>query len=277
MKKWLAILLLLVVLPCALAEETADDRFAGIPENSYNELSADEIPEGELTEKLLEDLQEIHADRLFDSILPLLQDRGYLPAIHRHAFLNAEGNLWKVETDSFWDLYRLVDTLPAEELPGYYVHLSPDCDPETAAICNYFAIYFFSLENMFHPCPECFPLGWQYEYLVSPADAMPALNQMTISPFAELAPGRFDQIEELLAYFDKETDECLFIAAEYYGQGYVIIWQAEDFELFETVSHCELCDKGGYHFASWAHWMEGPAFCRNCGELSPASVPYIPE
>lgn len=274
MKKWLALFLALLLFPCALAEEA--DRFAGIKVIAYNELAAHEIPEGELTEEMLQDLQDVHADQLFDSILPLLQEMGYLPQAPRTAFLNAEASMWKKETDSFWDLYDLTETLPAEELPKYAVHLSPDCDPEATSTCNYFAIYFFELENMFYPCPECFPAGWGYEYTLSAYD-MEGINEMIILPFQAPLPGRFDQIAGFRAYFDRETDECLFIAAEYYEQGFVIIWQAENYALFDARNYCEECDKSNLFVFAWAEWKEGPVFCRNCGSLSPASEPYIPE
>lgn len=266
MKKLLTLLAVLLLCACAACAEPIDERLLAFDESDYKELSMSEIPEGELTEELLRRLTDEQAARLLDSILPRLTEKGYVQDIPRAGYLDYEGALWRVADTSFWDLYDLVDTTPQEELPHEVIHLNTDCDPAATNLCNYFAIYFFELENYFVFCPDCFPVEWTYYFLVS--SGIEGTNQLEIVPFDETVPASLAQPMGVMVYFDHETDECLSIAVEFNQQGFVIVWQAEDFAIDGVLGHCKSCDRHHEYAYEWDVFKPGIWHCRNCGELS---------
>lgn len=268
MKKLLSLFCLLMLFTCAVAEEAApiDERLSAFDENDYAELSMDEIPEGKLTEELLNQLQDAQAARLLDSILPRLVEEGYIREVDRSAYLDYEGTLWRDYPGSFWDLYELTESTPIEELPRYTVHLTPGCDPASSYSCNYFAMYFFSVETLFDPCEKCFPEGWIYDYIVSHDAA--GMNRMHITPWFDPQQGVYDQPREIMAYFDHETDECLSIAVEYHQQGFIIVHQDEGLGIDGIMDCCPHCyDRQTQRF-NWEAHEPGLWHCRKCGYLN---------
>lgn len=268
MKKLIPLLCLMLLFSCALAEEAApiDERLSQFDESDYAELSMDEIPEGELTEDLLNQLTDAHAAKLLDSILPWLVERGCIREVDRSAYLDYEGTLWRDYPGSFWDLMELAESTPIEELPRYTAHLTPDCDPASSYSCNYFAMYFFSVETLFDPCPICFPEGWIYSYIVSP-DAEDT-NRLDITPWFDAQPGRYDQPREIAVYFDHETDKCLSIAVETYQQGYTIVYQDEAFVLDGILDYCPECYDRNKMYINWEAHEPGLWHCSKCGAIT---------
>lgn len=241
----------------------------------YDELSMDEIPEGELTEELLDDLEEKQENQLFDELLPWLIEKGYIQDWPRSAFLNYEGTLWIEDVGSFYDLsvqydtYELVenpDTLDTSKLPTYYAHLSPECTLKAYKNCNYFAMYFWSVDMLFKPCPKCFPEGWAYDYIFS--FAFEGMNKMRVNSWTEAVPGKYDQPRSIVAYYDYGTDECLSVAVLYYKQGYIIVYQKEGFEINGILDRCTNCDREDEHRASWSDLGDGLWHCRWCGTIT---------
>ena len=273
----LSVALLLSCNASSLAEavqtEDAADR-AGMLEaelakfspEAYDELSMDEIPDGELTEELLGRLEEEHADRVFDALLPWLVEKGYVQELPRTAYLNYEGMLWIEDVGSFADLWLQRDTVPIEEMPSSQIHLSPDCNSAATSLCNYFAIYFWGLEPLFELCPKCFPVGWNYDYLLSFEFA--GLNRLEINLMTEAVPGRFDQPRSISACFDHETDECLSVAVQYEGQDYIIVYQHDDFKLCGIISGCQNCTYTRSIDEMLATLEAGLWHCSTCGRLT---------
>lgn len=266
MKKLLALLLAALLVPCAMAEEAVpvDERLLAFDKGDYAELSADEIPDGELTEELLSSLTDAHAAMLLDSVLPWLSERGYLREVPRSAFMDWEATQWTDCQDSFWDLYDVVDSGRIDSLPRFTLHSSADCSNAANRTCNYFATYFFSLETIFDPCTVCYPSGWSYEYIVT--GEIDGLNSMEITPRFEAEPGILAQPRQIRLQFDHGTDECVFIAVEYPQQGYIIVHQAADFPLSGIVSVCPDCEEDSS--AYWYRHEPGLWHCRSCGALT---------
>lgn len=234
----------------------------------YDELSMDEIPDGELTEDMLSMLEEEQADRIFDGLLPVFVEKGYVQDLPRSAFLNEERMLWIEDVGSFMSLWKQKDTVPMEEMPTSQVHRSSDCDPAATSNCNYFSIYFWGLEPLFEPCPRCFPAGWVYDYCFS--FGFDGVNQMQISLRTEAVPGRFDQPRAVSACFDHETDECLSIAVQYEGQGYVIVYQNSNFRINGIINSCQNCPYSQKERESGAALKAGLWHCTACGAITKA-------
>lgn len=286
MMKRICSLLLLVVfgLGCtamSLAETVQTEDAAhidGAPEkdlsqfssSSYDELSMDEIPDGELTEELLDRLEDEQAARIFDALLPWLTEKGYIRELPRSAYLDYEGTLWIEDVGSFADLWYQMDKVPIEEMPTSLIHLSSDCDPAATHRCNYFAIYFWSLDPLFELCPKCFPAGWSYDYLFT-FDST-GMNRMEINLLTESVPGRFDQPRSIIAYFDHETDECLSIAVQFSGQDYVIVHQNDRFEISGIIRCCENCDDPWQDHRAWVALEAGLWHCKACGSITRAEA-----
>lgn len=274
MKKLISLLCLLMLFSCALAEDAApiDERLSKFDEYVYSELSMSEIPEGELTEELLRELEDAQAARLLNSVLPRLVEQGYIRELPFSAYLDYEGTLWRDYSGSNWDLMNLAETTPIEELPRYTAHLTPDCDPAASYACNYFALYFFSVETLFDPCPKCFPEGWVYDYLVTPG--IDGTNRMRITPWFDAQPGAYDQPRELMLHFDHETDECLAIAVEYYQQGFILVYQDEDFAIDGIMDCCPECYDRDTQYFDWRYHEPGVWHCRNCGVINSMPLEY---
>jgi len=266
MKRLLSLLLTILLLPCAFAEdsEPEDERLRQFYRSIYAELSMSEIPEGELTEDLLRDLSHAQADRLLDSILPWLVEKEYIRELPRTAYLNVEGALWKEMPESFWDLSPLVESTPAEELPLFPAHLNPLCAPVVMSRCNYFAMFFLGVETLFGPCPDCFPAGWVYEYYV--VNDIEEANRMQITLRHEAEP--YDLPSEITLHFDHETDECVCIAVQYHGQDYVIVYQDDSFAIDGMLDFCPYCDDSETEYISWSYHEPGVWHCNQCGIIS---------
>lgn len=274
------LLLIMFVLSCnamSIAEtvQTADTaHIASVPEKdlsmfplyTYDELSMDEIPDGELTEELLNRLEEEHADRIFDTLLPWLVEKGYVQELPRSAYLNYVGTLWIEDIGSFADLWMQNDSVPIEEMPTSLIHLSPECDLTATRRCNYFAIYFWNLESLFDLCPKCYPVGWIYDYLFS--FEFEGVNQLQIDLRTEAIPGKYDQPRSVIAYFNHETDECPSIAVQYEGQDYVIVYQNDHFKFNGIISCCQNCEDPWSGNNAWATLEDGLWHCKACGTIT---------
>ena len=279
-KNCLLLMFLVFVLSCnamSIAEtaQTADAaHIVSVPEKDlsmfpsyvYNQLSMDEIPDGELTEELLERLQEEQAARILDTLLPWLVEKGYVQELPRSAYLDYVGTLWIEDLGSFFDLYKQIDTVPIDEIPTSQIHRSPECDPTATSRCNYFAIYFWSLEPLFDLCPKCFPAGWIYDYIFT--FEFEGVNQLQINLRTEAIPGKYDQPRSVIAYYDHETDECLSVAVQYEGQDYVIVYQNDHFKLNGIISCCQNCDDPCSNNNAWGTLGDGLWYCKTCGTIT---------
>lgn len=231
----------------------------------YNELAMDEIPDGELTEDMLISLQDEHAARIFDGLLPWLVEKGYVRDLPRSAYLDDEGLLWIEDICSLWELCVRIDQVPIEEMPTSLIHLSPDCDPAATRKCNYFTLCFLDLAPLFELCPECFPAGWEYSYQF--AYEFEGVNRLQIAPLPEAVAENGDPAQKIIAYFDHETDECLSVAVQAEGQDSVIVYQNERFELSGITDSCEYCGDPAENSEAWQNLEPGLWHCRTCGRI----------
>lgn len=276
MKKTNLLLLLLVLaLACigtALAETTQTTEEAKLKELSkfksyvYAELSLDEIPDGELTQEMLEMLAETHENQIFDRLLPWLVQRGYVQDLPRSAYLAYEGSLWTEEGISEYTVWDDSDLARLEEAPAFQVHLSPDCNPAATKKCNYFALYFWELETIVEPCPVCFPNGWVYEYLLT--YAFEGMNQMEINLRTEAVSGKYDQPTCVIAYYDHATDECLWISVQSYGQDFAIVYQSDSLQIDGIVYFCPNCEEPWCNYVAAELQNPGLWYCASCGHFT---------
>lgn len=275
MKKTNLLLLLVLALACigtALAETTQTTEEAKLKELSkfqsyeYNELSMDEIPDGELTQELLKMLRETHENRIFDELLPWLVQRGYVQDLPRSAYLNYEGTLWVAEGMSFADLSMQCELVPAEELPTFRVHLSPDCDPAATVSCNYFFMYFMGVETLAEPCPVCFPNSWVYDYIHT--YAFEGMNELEINLFSQAVSGKYDQPTCVIAYYDHATDECLWVSVQFYGQDFAIVYQSDSLQVDGIIYFCPNCDEPWCNYSPVELETPGLWYCATCGHFT---------
>ncbi|MGN1020227.1 MAG: hypothetical protein ACI4O7_07610 [Aristaeellaceae bacterium] len=263
MKKF-CLMLAVLALGCSVPA-LADTDLSQFDASVYDELSMDEIPDGELTGDLLSTLEDAHTDRIFDELLPWLVEKGYVRDVPRSGCVNEESKLWIRDIGSFMDLWLQLDTVPLEEMPTSLVHCSPSCDPDATVNCNVFAIGFWGLEDLFAPCPMCYPEGWVYDYLLS--CEYEDLNQLYIGLRTEAVPGRFDEPRNIVASFDHGTDECLAVAVQYTDQAYVIVYQSERLTLQGILSACERCSIPGKD-NPWDNLEPGLWHCQACGSIT---------